>query len=372
MSTTVGHLLPFLDNLAPRRLAEAWDNVGLQIGSRSWPVRSIWTALDPSPEVVARACDNDVDLLVTHHPLFFKPIKQIDAGSPTGTIIDLALSHRLAIYSAHTNLDSVHGGVNDELARRLGLTRVQALSGGMPVEMAKLVVFVPKPNVHDILDTLFAMDAGRIGRYAHCTFRCEGIGTFTPDTDAEPASGTPGTLNEAGEARIEVRLPVDAVDRVVSALKTVHPYETMAYDTYPITVRDPAIGLGRIGVLPEALSLDELARRVKTQLGLGTVKVVGERDMTVRQVAVCSGSGGSLLHAAVTAGAQVFVSGDLGYHTARDAQQAGVGLIDAGHFGTEQLIVPVLADAIADTLGQAGIDVVVAPAEMERDPFDYL
>jgi len=94
--------------------------------------------------------------------------------------------------------------------------------------------------------------------------------------------------------------------------------------------------------------------------------------MTVRQVAVCSGSGGSLLHAAVTAGAQVFVSGDLGYHTARDAQQAGVGLIDAGHFGTEQLIVPVLADAIADTLGQAGIDVVVAPAEMERDPFDYL
>ena len=372
MSTTVGHLLPLLDRLAPPRLAEAWDNVGLQIGSRSWPVRSIWTALDPLPEVVARACDNSVDLLVTHHPLFFKPLTQIDAGSPTGTIVDLALSHRLAIYSAHTNLDSVRGGVNDELARRLGLTRVQALSGGMPVEMVKLVVFVPKPNVDDVLETLFALDAGRIGRYAHCTFRCQGVGTFTPDADATPASGTPGALNEVGEARIEVRLAVDALDRVVNALKAVHPYETMAYDAYPLAVRDPAIGLGRIGALPEALTLEELARRVKTRLGLGAVKVVGERTMTVRQVAVCSGSGGSLLHAAVAAGAQVFVSGDLGYHTARDAQQAGVGLIDAGHFGTEQLIVTVLADAIAESLGQAGIDAVVAPADMERDPFDYL
>ena len=111
MSTTVGQLLPILEGIAPRDLAETWDNVGLQIGSRDWSVGKIWTALDPLPETVARACDSGVNLIVTHHPLFFKPLKQIDADSPAGAIIGMALANRVAIYSAHTNLDSVQGGV---------------------------------------------------------------------------------------------------------------------------------------------------------------------------------------------------------------------------------------------------------------------
>lgn len=372
MTTALSQILPILEQLAPPRLAESWDNVGLQIGSRRWPVKKIWTALDPLPAVVESACQNGVDLLVTHHPLFFKPLNHIDAESPTGRIIGMAFSHRLAIYSAHTNLDSVQGGVNDALAARVGLKRVGALSGGGITEMIKLVVFVPQSHVKIVLDTIFSLNAGRIGKYASCSFRTDGVGTFMPDTDATPATGTAGALNEVRESRVEVLVARDDLARVVAAIEKVHPYEAMAYDAYPLNVRDPETGLGRIGQLPAAEPLFALAERVKKALGLATVKVVGDPGMAVERVAVCSGSGGSLMEDTVRAGAQAYVSGDLGYHTARDAQQMGIGLIDAGHFGSEQLIVGVLAEAIGKALGEAGIVADVAAAGMETDPFHYL
>ena len=135
MTGTVAHIIRIMDRLAPPRLAESWDNVGLQLGNPAWPVHKVWTALDPLPEVVARACDNDVDVLVTHHPLFFKPVQRIDCGTPIGRIVEIALSRRLAILSAHTNLDSVTGGVNDVLAGRIGLDQLCSLGDAVDAHM---------------------------------------------------------------------------------------------------------------------------------------------------------------------------------------------------------------------------------------------
>lgn len=372
MTATVDQFVRILDHLAPPRLAESWDNVGLQIGNRNWPVKKVWTALDPLPEVVARACENDVDLLVTHHPLFFKPVKQIDCDSPLGRIAEMALSRRLAIFSAHTNLDSAPGGVNDVLAGRMGLRTVRVLAGPADADMCKLAVFVPSNRVKAILDTLFALDAGRMGNYSCCTFRCEGVGTFLPGEGASPAIGKTGALTEVQESRIEILVANGDLDAVVEAVKKVHPYESMAYDVYPLTVRDPRTGLGRVGTLASPLALDAFAAKLKAALNLPTVKVVGNADLMVETVAVCSGSGSSLLTAAIASGAQVYVSGDLGYHSARDAQQAGIGLIDIGHFGSEHLVVDVLAASIRDALKASGISATVEAADTETDPFHYL
>ncbi len=371
MTGTVAQFVRILDHLAPPRFAEAWDNVGLQIGNRNWPVKKIWTALDPLPEVVARACENDVDLLVTHHPLFFKPVKRIDCETPLGRIAEMALSRKLAIFSAHTNLDSVPGGVNDVLAERMGLNRVQVLTGAMDAGMCKLAVYVPSKQVNPILDTLFKLDAGRMGHYSCCTFRCEGIGTFLPGTGASPAIGEINALTEVRESRIEILVPNSDIDTVVNAVKKVHPYESMAYDVYPLALRDHQTGLGRVGELLPPMPLDAFSTRLKTALNLSTVKVVGEPDMVVETVAVCSGSGSSLMASAIASGANVYVSGDIGYHTARDAQQAGIGLIDVGHFGSEHLIVDVLAASIRDTIKASGLSATVEAADMETDPFHY-
>jgi dinuclear metal center YbgI/SA1388 family protein len=233
MTGTVAHIVRILDRLAPPRLAESWDNVGLQLGDPSWPVKKIWTALDPLPEVVAKACEQEVDVLVTHHPLFFKPIQRIDCGKPLGRIVEMALSRRLAIFSAHTNLDSVQGGVNDVLAGRMGLGHLRVLADPVDADMVKLVVFVPSDHTPVIMDTLFTLEAGRIGNYRCCTFRCEGVGTFFPEDDAAPAVGKRNMLSEVKENRIEIIVAKGDLSTVVNAVEHVHPYESVAYDVYP-------------------------------------------------------------------------------------------------------------------------------------------
>ena len=121
MATTVADIIKIMETVAPGRLAEEWDNVGLQIGQKDWPVRHIWIALDPLYDVVEAACQHDVDLLITHHPLIFQPLKSIDFSTPVGEIIRAAGESRTAVYSMHTNLDSAAGGVSDILADRNGL-----------------------------------------------------------------------------------------------------------------------------------------------------------------------------------------------------------------------------------------------------------
>lgn len=127
MTITVQDAIGVMEALAPSRLAESWDNVGLQAGCLAWPADRIWVALDPLPEVVGAACDANVNLLITHHPLIFKPVSNIDFSSPLGTIVHLSATHRLSIYAAHTNLDSVRGGINDILSKKAGLTSLKVL-----------------------------------------------------------------------------------------------------------------------------------------------------------------------------------------------------------------------------------------------------
>ncbi|MBN1930641.1 MAG: Nif3-like dinuclear metal center hexameric protein [Desulfobacterales bacterium] len=127
MGVTVADIIKAMEKIAPVLLAEQWDNVGLQIGKDDWPVKRIWVALDPGPEVVHAACSKNVNLLITHHPLIFKPLRSIDFSTPTGAIIQMATRHNLALFSAHTNLDKAKDGLNDVLASKLGLKNLKVL-----------------------------------------------------------------------------------------------------------------------------------------------------------------------------------------------------------------------------------------------------
>jgi GTP cyclohydrolase I len=127
MATTVAEIVRIIETLAPPALAESWDNVGLQIGDPRRRVTTVWVALDPAPNVIRAACNAGVDLLVTHHPLIFRPLKRIDGATAQGASILDAAAHGLAIYAMHTNFDAAAGGLNDVLAKRIGLSRVEPL-----------------------------------------------------------------------------------------------------------------------------------------------------------------------------------------------------------------------------------------------------
>jgi dinuclear metal center YbgI/SA1388 family protein len=270
MQLLLADIIDALERMAPPSLAEAWDNVGLQIGDPRRPIHSVWVALDPGPDVVAAACRSQVDLLITHHPLFFRPVKQIAADTPLGTTIELAVRHGMAIYSLHTNLDAVAEGLNDLLAQRLGLRRL-------------------------------------------------------------------GLLGSPGDARGSRR----------------H-------------------GLGRVGSLPRAMPLVDLARQVKQRLGAAAVRLAGNPALRVTRVALATGSGGSLVGDFLNTDADAFISGDLRYHDVRDIEYARRGVVDVGHFHSEHLMVDAVAQRLRRTFGRRHRQFQVQACSLEKDPFSVV
>lgn len=126
---TVQDIVSFLNTLAPMDTAMSWDNVGLLYGSPAKPVRSILVALDPFEAVAQEAADMGADLLVTHHPLIFTPLKRITDETSIGRTAMTLLKRGISAVNAHTNLDIAPGGVNDVLAAKLGLSGIQTIGG---------------------------------------------------------------------------------------------------------------------------------------------------------------------------------------------------------------------------------------------------
>ena len=369
MAATVADIAGWMESIAPRKLAEDWDHVGLQIGQRDWPVKKIWVALDPTSAVIEAAAAHDVDMIVTHHPLIFRPLTQLDPSDPTGAIIAKSLSSRIAIFVAHTNLDSAAGGLNDLLCERIGVDPLHPMQSSPNQSFYKFVVYAPREHEAAVLKALADGSVGTIGHYTDCTFRMKGIGTFRPSDAAKPYSGSSGKLTHADETRIEALVSAVDLPRIIEQVRNAHPYEEMAFDVLPTVAPGQGVGLGRIGDLRRPDTLEAFARTVSRALDLSSVRVAGSPELMVRRVAVCSGSGSSLLSAFLSSGAQVYVSGDLKYHDARTAEAAGVGLIDIGHFASEHIVVETLRKRIKSAFGETHPDVVVEAYRFEREPF---
>ena len=369
MSVKVSDIIRLMNEIAPQNLAENWDNSGLQIGDKNWSVKSIMVALDPLPDIVTDACQKNINLLITHHPLIFKPLSRVDFSTSVGSIIQRSVQNRMALFAAHTNLDSASGGINDIISEKLGLKDLSVLSEPEQIEKYKLVFYVPVDHEKKLLEILFQTRAGAIGKYTCCSFRNHGTGTFTPGVSSKPFSGSIGILSQVDEVRIETVVNRQDLDEVVALLKKHHPYETMAYDSYPLIPEKGNQGLGRVGFLPRRFRLDQFSDQVRKILNLTSVRVVGDPGLKVEKVAVCSGSGSSLLGNFFASGAQVFISGDIRYHDARASEEAGVGIIDVGHFGSEHLVVNVLIQKLRDAILTKGMDVSIEACDLEKDPF---
>lgn len=352
----------------PFVLAEKWDNVGLQIGVPSEQINKIMVALDPLPAVLDEAISLGCNLLVTHHPLLFSPVRQISSSTVTGSSILKAIQAGLAVVSMHTNYDIAQDGLNDLLAAQIGLNEVRPLKIVGHEELVKLVVFVPAAHHAAVRSALFSY-AVQIGNYRDCSFSTTGQGTFLPLAGAKPAVGTVGSLEQVEELRLELLIHKNRLGKAIKALLSAHPYEEPAFDCYPLLNEALPIGLGRLGRLSEPVTLQAYAALSAARLGCESVRIVGDPGRMIRTVALCSGSGASLLADAVRAGADLLVTGDVKYHEARDAEAQEIALLDAGHFATEQLMVAAIRDFLATELGRAGFLSEVHAATTECDPF---
>jgi dinuclear metal center YbgI/SA1388 family protein len=365
---TVADIAAYLDEFAPPELAAEWDNVGLLLGDPASPVERIMTCLTVTPETVAEAVAAQVHLLVTHHPILFRPTKRLTARRPDDALV-LALARAgIAVYSPHTAFDNTRGGINDMLARRLGLTQVAALRPLDGRRQCKIAVFVPDADLEKVADALFAAGAGHIGEYSQCSFRLSGTGTFFGSDAANPTVGEKGRREHVQETRLEAICPEALVAGAVAAMRRAHSYEEPAYDVYPLRPAPAGSGAGRIGQLANPRTLRELSTSVKTALQAPNMQIVGDPERRVERVALVCGSGGDFLADAAGAGADVFLTGELRFHDYLAAQARGLALVLPGHYATERCGV----EDLAELLQERWPALQVWAARAEKDPITLL
>ncbi len=354
---------------APREIAWEDDNVGLQIGNSDKKVQRVLVVLEISFELLAEAKRKKVDLIITHHPLLFQPLKSITESTNSGRFVRQIIQSEIAVYSAHTNLDFTRGGVSFVLAERLGLTGVDFLhrtSGGMK----KVSVFVPPDHVEAVAEQMASAGAGVIGNYEKCSYRTLGTGTFQAQKGATPSLGSVGQFETIPEVRLEMLVPNWRLPAVIKGMFDTHPYEEVAYDVYPLDNEPRDFGAGAVGDLEAPVRLLEFIDRVKDILKAHQVRFTGDSASRVKRIAVCGGSGGSLLPAALKAKADAFVTADVKYHTFQEARKK-IALVDAGHYETERPILDVVAERLRRAIKERGDEVKVLVASTLTSPIFY-
>ena len=356
MTARLADVVGVLDELYPPSLAEPWDAVGLVCGDPEAVVRRVLFAVDPVAAVVDEALDGGFDLLVTHHPLWLKGTTSVAATTPKGRVVHRLLAAGAALHVAHTNADKAAPGVSDALAALFDLQDLRPLSPA-PAQLDKLVVFVPLAAAEPLLDVLSGAGAGTVGDYERCAWTTAGTGTFRPLPGATPTIGVVGHVEQVEEVRLEMVLPRAQRREVVAALLAAHPYEQPAYDLLELEPGDDrGRGLGRVGTLPTPTPLGELTRLAAQVLPATAwgVRATGDPARIIGRLAVCGGSGDSLLEAAATADA--YLTADLRHHPASEAPE-GLALLDAAHWATEW---PWLVDAAARLSRRTTVETVVS------------
>lgn len=360
----------FFERWAPQGVAWERDNPGLQVGNMETRVRGILVALDPEESVVEEAARRGANLLITHHPLLFHPLRRVDQGERAGRCITALLRRRVALYSAHTNVDWSPGGTNTALARELGIADPVPLRTPFRRE-TKVVTFVPEGQVRRVAEAMAAQGAGRIGNYSECSFRLSGRGTFRGNRRSAPAVGRRGNLEEVEETRLEMVVPEHRVRDVLDALRRTHPYEEPACDVYPLATPTADFGMGLVGHLKGSLTVRRFLSRIRTRISVRRIRYSPGAGSMIRSVALCGGSGSELLEDAVRAGADAFVTADVPYHRFREAE-GRIVLVDAGHYETERPVVGALVAKVGKFAHARGGAVPVAASAVQRNPVRYL
>lgn len=353
----VGDVASTVLNAFPAQWAEPWDRVGLIAGDADAVVSGVLVTLDPTARVLERAIRLGANVIASHHPAFLEP----PAATDSGHVVNVALASGVSLIAAHTNLDRAPDGA-PSLARALGLPDGAPIERGLQ-PMKLVTVFAPQGSADAVLERVAAVGAGRIGMYSACSFAAEGVGRYRPSSGSHPFLGNVDEPGVAPETRIEVVCAPGDELAVTGAIREVHPYEEPLIVVSEISISRGVARLGRVCDLASETTLDALASRVSKTLGC-VPRVCGAARTRISRVATATGSAGSLLADVRAAGAQALVAGEVRYHDALAAMDAGVCIIEAGHDVTEWPLVPVLAEAVKAT---PGLDVPVTVDDASRN-----
>lgn len=355
-----------IEQFAPLAYQESYDNAGFQVGSPNTEVKGILLCIDVTPKIIEEAIAHGANLIISHHPLIFGGLKKITGANYVEKSVIKAIENGIAIYSAHTNIDSVWNGVSMKIANLLQLTNLEILDMA-DNQLVKLVTFVPHKNAQDVRLAMFSAGAGQIGEYDQCSYNLEGTGSFRAGEKTNPHVGEVGEIHFEPETRVEVIVPKPVLSKVIAAMQQAHPYEEVAYDTYPLLNKNPRAGIGMIGTLPSPLTEEEFLLKVKSTFKVGCIRHTKFLNKPISKVAFCGGSGSSLTGKAIARGADVYLTADIKYHQFFDAENK-ILLADIGHFESEQFTVDIFYDLLTKKIA----NFAVLKSNVITNPINYI
>lgn len=354
-------IISVVENFAPPALQEAWDNTGLQVGNPLEECTGVLVCLDPTETVIAEAIDRGCNLVVSHHPLIFKGLKQLTGSTNVQRAVAAAIRAGVSVYSTHTALDSTHGGISYEMARMLDLVPLRVLEPKNGA-LTKLTAYVPRSSSEDA--QLALLDSG-----CHHTRTTEASGQKIENADEGdvPEWG----LSHEPLTAVSVVVPSWEVRNSVNALEGLGLGERLSLNIEPLGNSTSELGLGLVARLPQGteMTMIEFAEKVKSVFGVKRLRISSgvNPDAPVRTVALCGGSGGEFIGRALSAGADVYITSDIRYHDFGD-YNSGICLMDAGHFESEICA----KDIIYRLLTKKIPNFAVYKSELEKNPVNYL
>ncbi|MBF26042.1 MAG: Nif3-like dinuclear metal center hexameric protein [Flavobacteriales bacterium] len=344
----------YLDTRVPLAFQEEYDNCGLLIGNKSSKINSVLISLDCTESVVDEAIRNKHNLIISHHPLLFNGIKKITGSNYVERITEKAIRNNIAIYSMHTNLDNIQGGVSFQIAKRISLQDVKVLKPKTNL-LSYLVVYCPKTHTQDIKKALHSVGAGQLGSfYDNCSFVSSGIGSFRPLPGSNSFSGKIGENSYEEEDKIEVIYYSYLQSKVLTALKEAHPYQEIAYSCCSL-INDSQVGSGVIGTLSKEITLKKFLNYVKKQMNISVIKyTLSHNQDKIKKIAICGGSGSFLLEDAIKNDADVYISSDFKYHDFFNADNK-ISVFDIGHYESEYYTQHLIYDILKEKFSKLAI-----------------
>ena len=354
-----------LQELAPLKYAEDFDNVDLLVGDPERQVSGILVTLDTLENVVDEALAKDCNLIVSFHPIIFSGLKKLNGSTYVERAVIKAIENRIAIYCVHTALDNSPVGVNAKICEVLNIQNPGILlpKKGM---IQKLVTYVSTAEAPKLKDALFEAGAGALGDYSHCSFSVEGTGSFMAGANANPYKGTSGELHLEPETQINVVFNSARKRSVLKALRENHPYEEIAYEVYKLENDNREVGMGMIGELSQPVSEKVFLETLKQKMNVPTIRHSALLGRDISRVAVLGGSGAFAIEAARVAGADIFVTADIKYHQYFLAEGKMV-IADIGHYETEQFTKNLLVDYLTKKIPNFAVSL----AESVTNPIKY-
>ena len=362
----VQSICDLIEEFAPLALQESYDNCGLLVGNSQQEITNVLITIDITEEVVEEAIAKNCNLIVSHHPLIFSGLKQLTGRNEVQRCVAKAIKNDVAIYAAHTNLDNVPAGVNGKIAEKIGLSNTKIL---IPKQnsLLKLVTFVPTSSADTVRNSLFSAGAGHIGNYDSCSFNQDGIGTFRANSGAQPFVGELDQLHFEPETKIEVVFPTFLQNQVVNALLENHPYEVPAYDLIELNNTLNEYGTGLIGELDNEEDAASFLIRIKQVFNCKSIRYTDILSKNVKRVAICGGAGSSFLSHAISAGADIYISGDFKYHDFFETQSKII-IADIGHFESEQFTKEIFYEIITKKMPTFAVQI----SDIKTNPINYL